>query len=248
MKKKIALITLIALLAVACIGFGGCETEPCSLCNDNPQSLYNYLREFVSTTATCTSAGVATYTCPTCGKTFEEAQDALGHDYEVTKNEATCQKGGTIYYACSRCGISKSEYSKASSSYHKWTLISSSETISVETKKYKCSLCDETKTETSKVSMGSKLSNTNEKFYYATAAAIRIVKGELKYPSNAKFLQESLMEVHYNSSTGNYFIEGAVSACNALGVYTDYYFIVKTKIKESGSKFTWYDYDCELSN
>lgn len=94
--------------------------------------------------------------------------------------------------------------------------------------------------------MGIKLKNTEENFYYATGAAITIVKDELKYPSSAKFIKESLMEVHYNSSTNNYFIEGAVSAPNSFGVYTDFYFIVKTKIRVSGSKYTWYDYDCLL--
>lgn len=122
----------------------------------------------------------------------------------------------------------------------------SKETVNYEYKDYKCSTCEQTKTEKTKVSMGTKLKNTEERFYYATGAAVQIVKGELKYPASAKFIKESQMEVHYNSSTSNYYIEGAVSAPNAFGVYTNFYFIVKTKIRVSGSKYTWYDYDCLL--
>lgn len=206
-----------------------------------------YYRQ-ISTSATCTTDGVAYYICPKCYREFYAVEKALGHDYKITKDEATCQQDGNTYYACARkdCAVTKTEFSEASSSKHKWVETYSKETVQYEYTDYKCSVCNETKTTQAKVSMGTALKNTEEKFYYATGAAVQIVKGRLKYPSSAKFLDESKMIVHYNYATGNYFIEGAVSAPNAFGVYTDYYFIVKTKIRVSGDKFTWYDYDCVL--
>ncbi len=53
--------------------------------------------------ATCTEAGYKTYTC-SCGDTYTETIDALGHDYEPTVTDPTCGVGGYTTYVCSRCG------------------------------------------------------------------------------------------------------------------------------------------------
>ena len=250
MKKFLALILSIGM----CFSCGGCEYEEentCIMCKDGTEIRTNHFWSFdeISTTATCTEDGTTTIRCAYCKKyTAEIETKALGHDYKITKDEATCLKDGNTYYACQRgnCSEEKVEFSKASQSKHKWVETYSKEDVKYKYTDYKCSICQKTKTDKTSVNMGYSIKNTEEEFYYATAAAIRIVKGQLKYPSSAKFIKESQMEVHYNYSTSNYFIEGAVSAPNAFGVYTDFYFIVKTKIRVTGDKFTWYDYDCLL--
>jgi hypothetical protein len=246
--KKIICFTLCVVCLFSCFIFSSCEKE-CIYCNNGADlSGETYLKKELSTTATCTKDGKTTYQCLFCDRTAEVETKALGHDFKITKDEATCLNDGNTYYTCSRdnCGETKVEFSKASKSKHSWVETYSKETIQYIYSDYKCSLCQETKTEKYNVNMGTSIKNTEEEFYYATGAALRIVKEKLKYPSSAKFIKESQMEVHHNYSTGYYYIEGAVSAPNAFGVYTDFYFIVKTKIRVSGDKITWHDYDCVL--
>lgn len=55
----------------------------------------------VTTAATCTAAGVTTYTCSRCGNTYTEAiPAALGHSY----GSFTSNNNGTHSKTCSRCG------------------------------------------------------------------------------------------------------------------------------------------------
>ena len=59
----------------------------------------------VTTEATCTAAGVKTYTCTVCGETRTETVEALGHDY-VSHNaqDPTCTEiGWAAYETCTRC-------------------------------------------------------------------------------------------------------------------------------------------------
>lgn len=242
--KRIAIIFATMYVLGVCVG---CE-KYCSWCNNDPSTLTPESRYELSSTVTCLQDGVITVQCKYCKRTAEINVPALGHDYKMIKDEATCLQSGHTYYACQRYGCSsrKTLFSIASPSKHQWILTDSHKTISYNQKKYECAICGKTKTEKTEVDMGKKLKNTQEEFYYATGAAIRIVKQKLKYPSSANFLKENLMEVHYNAFTGYYYVEGAVSAPNAFGVYTDFYFIVKTKIRVLGDKITWYDYDCVL--
>ena len=58
-----------------------------------------------TTPATCTTSGIKTYTCASCGETKTEAIKALGHsytDWEITKN-ATCTEAGSKEKKCTRC-------------------------------------------------------------------------------------------------------------------------------------------------
>ncbi|MBQ7415437.1 MAG: starch-binding protein, partial [Oscillospiraceae bacterium] len=84
----------------------------------------------VTTAATCTTAGVKTYTCGSCGDSYTESIAALGHSYvsgvctNCGENEpctshswnagsvttaATCTKTGVKTYTCSNCGNTKTE-------------------------------------------------------------------------------------------------------------------------------------------
>ncbi len=64
----------------------------------------------ITTAATCTEAGVMTYTC-TCGHTWTEAIAALGHTFGegVVTTAATCTVAGVMTYTCTACGATKEE-------------------------------------------------------------------------------------------------------------------------------------------
>ncbi|MGN0610362.1 MAG: RICIN domain-containing protein, partial [Ruminiclostridium sp.] len=61
----------------------------------------------ITTSATCTTAGVRTYKC-SCGSSYTESIAALGHSYGSwsTATSATCTSGGKEKRTCSRCGNS----------------------------------------------------------------------------------------------------------------------------------------------
>ncbi len=65
----------------------------------------------VTKSATCTDAGVLTYTCTVegCGHFYTEAIDALGHSYTgVVTTEATATAAGVMTYTCTNSGCSDS--------------------------------------------------------------------------------------------------------------------------------------------
>ena len=66
---------------------------------------HSYASE-ITAAATCTVAGVRTYTCSTCGDTYIEEIAALGHSYDagVVTTQATCTEAGVLTYTCSTCG------------------------------------------------------------------------------------------------------------------------------------------------
>ena len=65
----------------------------------------------VTKEATCTEAGVKTFTCKRCGYTMTEAIAALGHDWDngVVTKEATCTEEGVKTFTCKNCGETKTE-------------------------------------------------------------------------------------------------------------------------------------------
>ena len=61
----------------------------------------------VTKSATCTEAGVRTYTCKNdAAHTRAETIPALGHDYQVVFTAPTCTEKGYTTHTCSRCGNS----------------------------------------------------------------------------------------------------------------------------------------------
>ena len=64
---------------------------------------HNWDNGVVTTEATCTTDGVTTYTCETCGYTREEIFTAEGHSYEAIVTEPTCTEQGYTTHICA-CG------------------------------------------------------------------------------------------------------------------------------------------------
>jgi hypothetical protein len=84
-----------------------CDTS-CNVCGATREVTHSWDNGKVTTEATCTTAGVKTYTCTTvgCGHTKTEDIKALDHSYDggkVTK-EATCTATGIKTYTCTRSG------------------------------------------------------------------------------------------------------------------------------------------------
>ena len=66
----------------------------------------------VTTAATCTTAGVTTYTCTLCGETYTAAlPEALGHSWDAgtITTAATCTEAGVMTYTCTVCSETKTE-------------------------------------------------------------------------------------------------------------------------------------------
>ena len=60
----------------------------------------------VTTPATCTTAGVTTYTCTKCGDSYTSSISTLGHSYIKSVVAPSCTTAGYTVYNCSVCGHS----------------------------------------------------------------------------------------------------------------------------------------------
>lgn len=102
----------------------------------------------VTTEATCTEAGIKTFTC-SCGATYTETIPAKGHTWDegVVTTAATCTEAGVKTYNCTVCNATKTEEIHALG--HDWN----EETVvyaangNKGTKTYTCTVCSGTKTE-----------------------------------------------------------------------------------------------------
>ena len=148
----------------------GYTTRTCGVCakeyvTDNTAMIDHEWNEGeVTTEATCTEAGVTTYTCihngeNGCDGTKTEAIAAFGHTADETQNGAyvyaTCVKGGYTPTKCATCGVGMEiANEEAPATGHDWgEPVADSEftfapTCSADGSDfYVCSVCEETKTE-----------------------------------------------------------------------------------------------------
>ena len=94
----VALLTVMVGLGINAFSSEGATAD--SVCE------HNYSE---TNSATCTDAGVKTFTCELCGDVYTEVADALGHNFIGTKTDATCVEKGAWVYTCSTCGSTFSE-------------------------------------------------------------------------------------------------------------------------------------------
>lgn len=83
---------------------------------DTPAHKHSY-KKTVLAQPTCTSAGKAKYTC-SCGDSYEETINSLGHDWKTQNIAPTCEGDGWNGKVCSRCG--EKQGSVVSATGHKW--------------------------------------------------------------------------------------------------------------------------------
>lgn len=112
--------------------------------------VHTYDAGVVTTEATCTTAGVITYTCTDCGATYTESIAATGHTYSegLITRDATCTEDGSMVYTCTVCGANVAEIIPATG--HSWDVgeVTTAATCTVDgVMTYHCTVCDATKTE-----------------------------------------------------------------------------------------------------
>lgn len=97
----------------------------------------------VTTAATCTAAGVMTYTCA-CGDSYAETIPAKGHSYASVTTNPTCTQRGTVVYTCDRCGDQYSESIAAlGHSYGDWVVEKEATTTENGLRQKTCASCSD---------------------------------------------------------------------------------------------------------
>ena len=106
-----------AAVEATCTKTGLTAGKHCSVCNEVlvaqteiPAKGHTWNTGVVTTPATCTVAGVKTYTCTVCNATKTEAIEALGHDWnEPTVVYAANGNKGTKTYTCKHDGCTETK-------------------------------------------------------------------------------------------------------------------------------------------
>ena len=111
----------------------------------NVSCTHNYTST-ITTPATCTSAGVKTYTCSICGDSYTETIPKTTHMYDSGKitTVATCTTDGIKTYTCTVCGSTKIEtIPKTGHNIVIDKAIAPTDTQSGKTEGSHCSVCGE---------------------------------------------------------------------------------------------------------
>ncbi len=141
--------------APTCTVDGSKGGQHCSYCGvvtrepeTDPATGHSYSGK-VTTAATCTTAGVTTYTCGNCGDTYTEAIAATGHSYSAVVTAPTCTAEGYTTYTCSSCGDSYTADTVASlgHSYDNGTVTTAATCTVPGVKTFSCTVCDHSYTE-----------------------------------------------------------------------------------------------------
>ena len=105
-------------------------------------------KETVTTKATCTTAGLKTFTC-TCSDTYTETIPATGHDLKLVSQANTCTSVGFEYYICNNCGnmIGDTEYLPKLGHSYKKTIKTEATCVTSGEALYDCIRCEDYYTE-----------------------------------------------------------------------------------------------------
>ena len=142
-----------------CTETGLTAGKKCSVCDEIleaqeevPKLGHDWDEGTVTKESTCTEAGVKTFKCSRCDETKTEAIDATGHKEEVLPaKEPTCTETGlTAGKKCSVCGEileAQEEVPKLGHDWDEGTVTKEPSCTEAGVKAFKCSRCDETRTE-----------------------------------------------------------------------------------------------------
>ena len=142
-------------VAATCTTPGKTEGKHCSVCNDIlvaqeviPAKGHSWDKGIITTSPTCSDAGVKTYTCTVCSETKTEVLDATGHTpVDVAEQPATCTEAGyTAGVKCSVCGATISGIEEIPATGHTEVIdeaVAATCTTPGKTEGKHCSVCNE---------------------------------------------------------------------------------------------------------
>ena len=142
-------------VAATCTTPGKTEGKHCSVCNEIlvaqeviPAKGHSWDEGVITTSPTCSDAGVKTYTCTVCSETKTEVLEATGHTLvDVAEQPATCTEAGhTAGTKCSVCGATISGIEEIPATGHTEVIDEAVEatcTTPGKTEGKHCSVCNE---------------------------------------------------------------------------------------------------------
>ena len=142
-------------VAATCTTPGKTEGKHCSVCNEVlvaqkeiPAKGHSWDEGVITTSPTCSDAGVKTYTCTVCSETKTEVLNATGHTpVDVAEQPATCTEAGhTAGVKCSVCGATISGIEEIPAKGHTEVIdeaVAATCTESGKTEGKHCSVCNE---------------------------------------------------------------------------------------------------------
>ena len=142
-------------VAATCTTPGKTEGKHCSVCNEVlvaqeeiPAKGHSWDEGVITTSPTCSDAGVKTYTCTVCSETKTKVLNATGHTpVNVAEQPATCTEAGhTAGIKCSVCGATISGIEEIPATGHTEVIdeaVAATCTTPGKTEGKHCSVCNE---------------------------------------------------------------------------------------------------------
>ena len=143
----------ISLALSICAVLTGCSCE------------HTYDNGSVTKAATCTEAGILTYTCQECKETTTEELPLVEHTYDAgsVTLEASCLNPGIMTYTCQNCAYIMTEVIPASEHVYSAETVKEASYSEEGVVKYSCSGCSDTYTDTIPVKEAEAVVSVTEK-------------------------------------------------------------------------------------